>query len=71
MENIEITVCSDLNYDNLIAEIKIDNVFVGIVTSEPDEPLRFELPNGQISSINVELDTYLKAINHAKSELLK
>ncbi|MEM0515683.1 hypothetical protein WCN91_09725 [Pseudoalteromonas sp. YIC-827] len=71
MENIEITVCSDLDYDNLIAEIKIDNVFVGIVTNEPDEPLRFEIPNGQESSINVELDTYFKAINNAKLELLK
>tara|TARA_A200000113_G_scaffold206917_1_gene204175 strand:- start:305 stop:520 length:216 start_codon:yes stop_codon:yes gene_type:complete len=71
MENIEITVCSDLDYDNLIAEIKIDNVFVGIVTNEPNEPLKFEIPHGQISSVKVELDTYFKAINDAKSELLK
>jgi hypothetical protein len=71
MENIEITVGSDLDYESLIAEIKIDGAFVGIVTNEPDESFKFEIQSGQISSINVGLETYIKALNDAKSELLK
>ncbi|MBA6234384.1 MULTISPECIES: hypothetical protein [unclassified Colwellia] len=71
MGNIEITVGSDLDYESLIAEIKIDGAFVGIVTNEPDESFKFEIQSGQVSSINVELETYIKALNDAKSELLK
>jgi len=40
MENIEITVGSDLDYESLIAEIKIDGAFAGIVTNESDESFR-------------------------------
>jgi len=69
--NINITISSDLDYENLIAEITIDGNFIGLVTKEPDEVTKFEIPDGQVSSVKVELGTLLTAIEKAKSELLK
>ncbi len=68
--NIEITVCSDLDYENLVAEITIDGKFIGLVTNEPDKGICFEIPNGQISFQSIDLDALEQALKNAKKELL-
>ena len=67
--NIEIMICSDLDYECLFAEITIDEKFIGLVTNEPSKGVCFEAPKGQVSGEAIELDTYIKALNKAKSEL--
>jgi len=69
--NIDITISSDLDYENLIAEVLINGNFIGLVTNEPNKGVRFEIPEGQVALVNVELDTLLTAIEKAKAELLK
>ena len=66
---ISITVCSDLDYENLIAEITIDKNFFGIVTNEPSIGFCFEMPEGQVSGTPVSLDVFIEAIERAKNSL--
>lgn len=68
---IEITISSDLDYDNLIAEIIIDGQFIGLITNEPSQAVRFEIPEGQVSTVNVDFNILLNALDKAKRELLQ
>ncbi|WP_269520789.1 hypothetical protein [Alteromonas sp. BMJM2] len=68
---INITILSDLNYENLLAEILIDGKFVGLVTNEPDKPVCFEISAGELKFSALELDLFQKALNLAEKELLQ
>lgn len=71
LTNIEIEVSSDLDYECLIAEIFIDDNFIGLVTNEPSKGICFEAPKGQLSGEPVELEMYIEALKKAKIKLLK
>ena len=67
---IEITISSDLDYENLIAELTMGGEFLGLVTNEPQIGFRFEVPENTVSEITIELDKFIEALNEAKAELL-
>ena len=69
--NIEIEICSDLDYDSLVAEITIDGKFIGLVTNEPSKGICFVAPEGQVSGEPIDLEIYIKGLDEAKKELLK
>lgn len=68
---ISITILSDLNYENLLAEILIDGKFIGLVTNEPDKPVCFEIPDGELKFRSLDLELFQKALDLAKEELLQ
>ena len=68
--NIQIQICSDLDYDNLIAEIIINGEFVGLISKEPDCDIIFEIPEGQVNSIKVPLVDFEKSLVLARKALL-
>ena len=70
-ESIEVQISSDLDYDNLIAEIHIGSKFVGLVTNEPGKGVCFEMPdgNGGFNPINFEI--FKVALDKAKKELMQ
>jgi hypothetical protein len=69
-DNIAITICSDLDYECLIAEIIINGKFVGLLTNEPNKEVCFEIPDDQTSCAGVKLDVLENALKQAKQELL-
>jgi hypothetical protein len=69
-DNIEITICSDLDYECLIAEIIINGKFIGLLTNEPNKEICFAIPDGQISSAEIKLDALENALKQAKRVLL-
>jgi hypothetical protein len=70
-QKIDIQICSDIDYECLFAEVTIDGKFFGLVTNEPSKGICFEAPEGQVSDKAIDLETYIKALNEAKSELLR
>ncbi|PKH88321.1 hypothetical protein [Colwellia sp. Bg11-28] len=70
-QKVDIQICSDVDYECLIAEITIDGTFFGLVTNEPSKGICFEAPEGQVSDEPIDLETYIRALKEAKSELLK
>ncbi|WP_377144421.1 hypothetical protein [Pseudidiomarina halophila] len=62
---------SDVNYENLLAEILIDGHFIGLVTTEPDQPICFEIPDGELKFQSLDLDILQEALSAAKKELLQ
>jgi hypothetical protein len=68
---ITVTILSDVEYENLIAEILIDGKFIGLITNEPDKELNFEVPKGECKFEAIELNVLLEALNLAKAELLQ
>ena len=68
-ESINIVVCSDLEHENLVAEITINGRFIGLVTDEPNKELCFEIPQGQLSLESVNLDLFEKSIATARRKL--
>lgn len=69
--NIKVTICSDLEHDNLLAEISINGRFIGLVTEEPDKKISFEIPERQQSIESVELDLLEEALRIARSRLIQ
>ena len=70
---IQIEIASDTDYENLIANIYIEGLFVGLVHQETDVPI-FEIPSeektiGRVFS--VEADLMIEAIDRAKRELVQ
>lgn len=68
-DDIKVTVCSDLDHDNVLAEIVINGKFIGLVTDEPGKEMSFEIPEGQLSTQSVPLDLFEKALSIAKERL--
>ncbi len=68
---ITVTILSDLKYENLLAEILIDGQFIGLVTNEPNRPISFEIPDGELRFQSLDLATFQEALSLAKKELLQ
>ena len=68
---IDITISSDLDYENLIADVVLDGKFFGLITNEPSKGFCYEAPKVQVSSDPIELDTLIAALNEAKRQLLQ
>lgn len=68
---IDVIISSDLDHEQLIAEILIDGRFVGLVSNEPSNGLCFEIPSDQISKQTVPLEALLKGLAKAERELTK
>jgi hypothetical protein len=73
---IEIQVCSDTDYDRLIAEVYIDGVFVCLLSQEdgPDR-LMIEFPRSAASNLDLaaiySLSDFTEGVMRAKHELTK
>lgn len=68
-ESIKVTVCSDLEHDDLLAELVIGGQFIGLVTEEPGKKMSFEIPEGQLSIKSVDLDLLEQALRTARDRL--
>ncbi|MCF7516558.1 hypothetical protein L3V43_22065 [Pseudoalteromonas sp. L23] len=68
---IDVTISSDIDYENLIAEIHVDGNFIGLVTNEPHQGVCFELPDGQADWNKIGVSVLIQAIEIAKIELLQ
>lgn len=74
-ERIKITVCSDTDYNQLIAEIYIDGKFVALISQENGaDNLQIEFPgsgqNDSIISRKVEYSLFLIALERARIQLV-
>ena len=69
-QQIDIVICSDLDYECLLAEITIDGIFIGLVTNEPGKGLCFELPDDNVPFTSISFDIFENALNQAKQALL-
>lgn len=72
---MDIRICSDLDYENLIAEIYCDGKFVALISHEGDASnLRIEFPgsdqNEEAIARQVDLDSFEQAVQEAKQKLL-
>ena len=68
---IRIQVCSDLDYDNLIAEIYAGEKFIGLLSNEPCKALCFEIPDNKGGFSAIELECFKRALEDAKKQLLQ
>ena len=68
---IEVIISSDLDYENLIAEINVDGNFIGLITSEPKEDVCFEIPDRQTDWCKISASVLTEAIEIAKKDLLQ
>jgi hypothetical protein len=74
-ERIKITICSDTDYEQLIAEIYIDGKFVALISQENGaDHLQLEFPdsgqNGSIISRKVEYSLFHIALERARIQLV-
>lgn len=71
MDKFSVTVHSDLEHENLLAEVEINGQFVGLVTNEPGDPVAFEIPQGEVKFQSLDLDVFIAALIRARKELLQ
>ena len=70
----EILISSDSNYDNLVAEIYIDNQYIALVSYDEDDNFFVETPtinrsNEEIITHKVEYNTFIELLGEAKNSL--
>ena len=70
----EILISSDSNYDNLVAEIYIDNQYIALVSYDEDHNFFVETPtmnrsNEEIITHKVEYNTFIELLEEAKNSL--
>lgn len=75
-KKLRVQVCSDVDYDNLIAEIYCDEKFVALISQEEGvSNLKVELPgpNQNEAAVirKVDLDWFQKALQEAKKKLIE
>lgn len=70
-DGIEIQIASDLDYENLLAEIHVDNNFIGLLTNEPEKGVCFEVPDGKGGFRSISIERFRLALDKAKKELLQ
>lgn len=68
---IEIRITSDLDYENLIAEITANGKFIGLISNEPKKSLCFEAPNGKGGFNSIELECFKAVLDNAKKNCFK
>ena len=70
----EILISSDGNYDNLVAEIYIDDKYIALVSYDEDHNFFVETPtmnrsNEEIITHKVEYNTFIELLEEAKNSL--
>ena len=70
----EILISSDSNYDNLVAEIYIDNQYIALVSYDEDDNFFVETPttnrsNEEIITHKIEYNTFIELLEEAKNSL--
>ena len=70
----EILISSDSNYDNLVAEIYIDDKYIALVSYDEDHNFFVETPttnrsNEEIITHKVEYNTFIELLEEAKNSL--
>ena len=70
----EILITSDGNYDNLVAEIFIDDKYIALVSYDEDNNFFVETPttnrsNEEIITHKVEYSTFIELLKEAKNSL--
>ena len=70
----EILISSDSNYDNLVAEIYIDDKYIALVSYDKDHNFFVETPttnrsNEEIITHKVEYNTFIELLGEAKNSL--
>ncbi|EEK13863.1 hypothetical protein [Capnocytophaga gingivalis] len=70
----EILISSDSNYDNLVAEIYIDDKYIALVSYDEDHNFFVETPttnrsNEEIITHKVEYNTFIELLGEAKNSL--
>ena len=71
----KILICSDVDYDHLIAEIYLGDKFVALISQEAGkDKLQIEFPRIGLNQAAVceklELDYFLSAVEEAKRKLI-
>jgi len=75
MRKIKIMICSDTDYDQLIAEMYVDDKYIGLISQErgPNN-LVVEFPGPDqyeaVITREVEIEILLEALSKAKKELI-
>jgi hypothetical protein len=72
---IRIDVCSDIEFEHLIAEIYIDGKFVSLISQEDGrDNLKIEFPKVGVSedstSEQFDLEQFMRAVQQAKERLI-
>ena len=70
----EILISSDGNYDNLVAEMYIDDKYIALVSYDEDHNFFVETPtmnrsNEEIITHKVEYNTFIELLEEAKNSL--
>ena len=72
-EKIKVQVCSDIDYDNLMAEIYIDGNFTALISDEnASGEMEIKFPrasNTKAIELKVSLDAFEDALKLAKKKL--
>ena len=74
MPTLRVQVCSDIDYENLIAEIYVDDQYVALVSREESNgPLLVEFPgpnqNEAVIARKVEFQSLMAALYEAHAKL--
>ena len=70
----EILICSDSNYDNLVAEIYIDDKYIALVSYDDNGNFFVETPtikliNKDMISHKIDYDVFIELLEEAKKRL--
>lgn len=66
----KVIVCSDVNYEELIAEIYIDDNFIALLSQEEgDTKTKIEFFSNGVEKLSVDLNIFEEALNYAKQRL--
>lgn len=73
MNNFTVEICSDLDYEEMVADISYENQTIAIITQErgiEDMEIVLLYPNAEITSRNFPLNGFIEAITFAKKRLI-
>ena len=70
----EILICSDCNYDNLVAEIYIDDKYIALVSYDNSGNFFVESPsvkliNENMITLKIDYDVFIELLEEAKNSL--
>ncbi len=69
-EKFRIEVCSDLDYEEMVADIYYDGQAIGIITQEEGrDKMKIKLYQLGISALDIPLEDYIKALLEAQQRL--
>jgi len=73
MKGFKIRICSDLDYEEMVADISYENYMVAVVTQEKgidNMEIKIFPPGNGLTSWDFPLDDLIKALQSAKNVLL-